>query len=818
MAAARKQKTPQSPGERRSKREADSGRSRSRNASGNVSGSRLTPWLLVAAVALFTVRLLIPAEATAEGSTLWVVQGWLALALLWVLERFRTHKPLLTWDVLTVAVLLLVAGHLLSGVAVFLRGGNKRAALNVMWEWVALGIGFFILRSLLREFGNAQRLLWALTGVAVALAGLGLHQHYIWLPQQRESYEQVRSRLDELREPGTAETMLQRGTRQQRIRELQNQLRQFGAPENPRGRRLWEERLYSDEPFGPFALANTFAGLLLVFLFTLVALLAGSFHPSFRWRPFVGPALAVLLVLWCLLLTKSRTAWVGGIAGAAAWWLIRPGGAIRGMHRWLRVAFLVAVAIVAVTAVTILSGGLDREVVSEAPKSLRYRWQYWTGTADLLQEFPVFGSGPGNFRAYYLKHKPAASSEEIRDPHNLVLDVWCNGGVAAVTGLLLLVVFVIRRAFAVTKNDEQQTPSLPPSTGDSMEPLRVWVCGVVGGFLLVLGRSWFVDDGTLDRHFAVLAGTLVALWATHATLKMSGILFAAFVASMVALLVHLTGAGGIEMPAITQLVLLLSIAVSGNGQKSASDEDAALPANPPEKPSADSQKPQSGQPQRGRNAATSQSRLLACVVGATTAAVLFGACLSTAMLPVMRSHWAMAAGDDALFSRGRADLADRFYRQSAEFDPFSPEPVRKLAVLAYSRWQRSRGDRRLLDAAIERQRIAVKLNERHFIGYWTLGRWLAERYRLSGRREDIEKSLEAFKAAVERYPHHAELLVEYAKALHTAGHHERAAELAARALVQDDVNRREGHVDKYLPQDVRKQMTTLREKHQIRHP
>src|SRR3990170_3588062 len=84
------------------------------------------------------------------------------------------------------------------------------------------------------------------------------------------------------------------------------------------------------------------------------------------------------------------------------------------------------------------SGGLDIQVISEAPKSLRYRVQYWCGAAAVLRESPVallFGTGPGNFRQHYLRHKLAESSEEIADPHNFLLDVWASGGMIAVAGL-----------------------------------------------------------------------------------------------------------------------------------------------------------------------------------------------------------------------------------------------------------------------------------------------------------------------------------------------------------------------------------------------
>src|SRR5262249_47471001 len=60
-------------------------------------------------------------------------------------------------------------------------------------------------------------------------------------------------------------------------------------------------------------------------------------------------------------------------------------------------------------------------------------------TWQMLRETPrnwLAGVGPGNFRQHYLQFKLPQSSEEIADPHNLVLDVWANGGLLALAGLV----------------------------------------------------------------------------------------------------------------------------------------------------------------------------------------------------------------------------------------------------------------------------------------------------------------------------------------------------------------------------------------------
>ena len=92
---------------------------------------------------------------------------------------------------------------------------------------------------------------------------------------------------------------------------LQLKLESQGIPTDEMGRKQYINGLqFSNEALGPFALANTFAGFLLVSL-----VLAGEL-----FRTLQGPrskamlaawAAALVLLLYCLILTKSRTAWTG---------------------------------------------------------------------------------------------------------------------------------------------------------------------------------------------------------------------------------------------------------------------------------------------------------------------------------------------------------------------------------------------------------------------------------------------------------------------------------------------------------------------------
>jgi len=780
-------------------------------------------WLAGIVVALLTARFLLPTEASVDGETLWLVQLWIPAAAVWTWRQVFRGRPMIRWDLGTLAVGLLVAGHLVSGFVLFSRGGDKRAAVNVMWEWVSLGITFVIVRSVFAEVGARRMVIWALTCVGVSLAGLGLHQHTVQFPQLAEEYQANRAEFDELQKTLHSGTASQRYARLARSRELHRWFVQREIPLEGPARNQWEARvLSSTEPFGTFALANTLAGLLVVFLFPAAAVTIAALRGDrsrirknsavrekdgriltnsatttriprkmdlspFSW---IVPAALVLLLLTCLVLTKSRTAWVGGIIGGLVWWWTGRGERT-AVRRWFAGA-AAGVGIIAVIAVgAALTGGLDEKVLSESPKSLRYRWQYWTGTAGVLEELPLFGPGPGNFRQRYLKHKSPGSSEEIRDPHNMVLDVWCNGGVIALGGLLLLFAWCARGLRLVVTGFSRSMPSPAPvakTALDRLKPVttsqpRAGIAGIVAGFLLVILYVWFLDSGDLSRLWGLMAGSAAAWFLTRRNLRTAPISTPCLAGAAAALAVHLLGAGGIEMPAVAQTLLLLCAAVVPCAVTS-TGEAADVPA-------------------------AYRARFAAAIVVTAAAAVLFGTCLSTATIPVLTRQSAAGNARNLWQAEGNLPQAEQMLKAAATNDPLSPQPVRELAELVFARWEKAPQQKPLLDRAIELQRLAIDLDPHHFRGYWTLGRWYALRHEIGRQPADLGLSLSFYAQAVERYPHNPHLLADQARILLQAGKTAEAAGVARQALDLDDLNRREGHSDKLLPRDFRQRLLEL---------
>jgi len=720
-------------------------------------------WFAVVGLALLAVRWFIPAESTDLGETLWLVPIWLLLTAAWFARgAFRGWTwTRLHWDLADLAVWLIVAGHLCSTGIVLLTGGHQRAAVNLAWEWVGVGIAFTMLRQWLPGGGASRRLLSLIIVVAVALSGLGLWQHFVWYPANRsllEEYNALAAQADR--------------TPQERARmgELADVLGSVALEPDPTARWVVQQRvLASTEPIGRFALANSLGGLLAVaFVLMLGACTArigaevSGVRTGVLW-------LVTTLVGSCLLLTKSRSAWIGSLAGLALWALLR-----RGAKRFSRahgIALGAAAAVlIGLIALAARTGGLDRLVITEAPKSVRYRIEYWTTSLNVIFEDPmttVFGAGPGNFRQRYLKHKLPESSEEVLDPHNQFLDAWTNGGLAALAGLCLVWIGFARRCGRLADDDAQQIPA-----PDTVRTDVVAALAVAGGLMFLAGQ--LLPLATLDAQFLLLLGVGAATVVLLPDLQINRRIAAS---AGFALGVHLLAAGGFGMPAFSAPLFLLLLPEPKTGASSTATDQPRSPW-------------------------ISMAPGLVCVALACAALV-------TAAVPAMISTAYVAAGDVSL---RQLDLqtSRRLFEDAAEIDRLDPEPWQHLAQLDVLEAERNptAADRSLISAVAHLQE-SIKRDpyspKRHF----SLGELLRRQYHKTRDSAVLEQAIEAMQSGVDGYPHEARMRATLAQTLSEAGRSQQAAEQARIALELDDLNVERAHYDRVLENELRDALSEL---------
>ncbi len=754
--------------------------------------------ILSAACVIILSRLLTPTEGAISGETLWVAQLTFGSLLVWGYACFRNGHLSLALDFLDLSVALLVMGHMMAAATVLWATGDRRAALNMLWEWAAVGGTFFLTRRALESQAGRRGLILLLFSAAATLAVLGVWQHFWGYPKLIREYDALVQQWQQLQTAEPPADFKAAADRDAQIERLRGEFLARDIPTDPAALSNWEHRLKdSTEPIGAFALANTLAGVLAALLFLGLGVLVEAVRRGESRMAILPWAAACMLIAYCLLLTKSRTAFVGCLTAAGAWALTGWEAPLRHRRRSLAGPGLVLAGGGILIVAAWLSGGLDRLVFSESAKSLRYRFEYWAGAWRVISESPqafLLGVGPGNFRQHYLLYKLPQASEEILDPHNMFLDVWANGGVMALAGLAgicicgcwSLAAGLVRACRQPAEGQSEPVLSWPagPATQQANPELRIrngersffrlaapWPVVVGGTLAFVITSCGFGDvTGEAMLLFPVWLG-FVLLFSTLAGKRVE-VGSAALGAAFLALAVHLLGAGGVAMPAVTAVWLTIA---------------ALVPIVPPG--------PKWSVSTRRR------TRLAPMVLAVPLA--LFVACLTTATGPVIVRTNSLAAGDAELYNHRRLAQSETLYRQGLAADGYSPEPPARLAMLAFERWRGRAGNtaagEREFERAVDWQHQAIAQDPLNFGGYRILARLFWEKYERLHRPDDARRSAEAFDQALARYPNNPGLRADAAEAWSSAGQTLPAREAARKALELHEINRLAGHPDKLLP-------------------
>jgi len=423
----------------------------------------------------------------------------LACAGLWTLGAVLSRRLAIRRGWLLAMIAAFAAWSLVSA----LHASDRRSALDCWIEQVAILLAGWTALQCCAERRHFALTVAVLAAVAATLAAKGLWQVLVEVPERVADFEMYR--LERLRQFGWA----------------------AGSPQA----QLIEKRLRDPAPFGFFALANLFAALLLVVAAALAGLaadklafaLCGRREPSAPRKrgevhlPTLAAGLTVAMALAAvavLVLTRSR----GGILAAAA--AAAGGGAVvwfgRRLARHWRKAVLAAGAALLAGLGGVAAYGLRHDRLPTT--TMTFRWFYWTASAEIVAENPLWGVGPGNFHQAYLQHRRPAAEEAVKMPHNFIAHALTQFGVPGGAIYLALVACVLaalaRPANAPAAPDEKPAhPAEPPPPWRG--PLAALVAAVLAG-RAAFGPSaspyMLVLDGVLPA--CVLAACfLAARWA-----------------------------------------------------------------------------------------------------------------------------------------------------------------------------------------------------------------------------------------------------------------------------------------------------------------
>ena len=696
------------------------------------------PLLLGAMTALFVARPLFPSEsAVTHGDGLPIVMLWLVLGVCWLLVAAGRPKFIVRFGCTDAAVLLLLACFAAAALWA-VHHGSPRPAINTFWEWAALGLCFLLARQLIESRREVRALAAVMIALSVAVAGYGLYQRVYEFPATRAYYNANPDRA--LREAGL-----------------------WYPPDSPQ-RKLYEDRLANTEPMATFALTNSLAGFLAPWLVVLAGIACTEVRNR---RRLAGLAILFVPVAVCLFLTHSRSGCLAALLGLAVVWPIARGKLSR--FGWKAPAAVLLLGVAAILAAGV-AGKIDCET---AAKSLGYRLQYWRSSMAMIADHPWLGCGPGNFQAVYTQYKLPEASEEIADPHNLLLEVWSTAGTPAMLALIAVIgCFAWQTCVRGTGKEKEGSDDLQDGEGllAAAEGQKIegqdnaWlfvIAGGAAGFLLSAPMGMLCEATpslaavALGLPLAVVSMTVLYGWVRDG--RLPRLLPAAAVA---VLLVNLSAAGGIALAGVAgSFWLLLALGLQGERPKS--------------------------------------TRLGWCwlVLGGTIA--MTAACYYTAYAPVLgcRRQLRLAETDAA--------RAAEHFRAAAAADTWAAEPQRKLAAAELFTWQLAHDAdayQRFERAAADFVRLSPKAAKS-----WLL---VGDCYSRVAASADpslaaAARAADAYRRAVELYPNSALHRAKLAEAILAAGEWEAFRREAEMALWLDEVT---PHADKKLPDATRRRL------------
>ena len=348
----------------------------------------------------------------------------LAALVCWIIGSALTGKIALNHRPLAVLMLAFaVLGYVSST-----HASDLRSAANGFLEQASLLAAAFLAAQL---FGDRRRfvlLLVVLAAVGATLAAKSYAQYFMEIPDRIAQFTMYRN--EQLKIAGI-------------------------APGTPQAA-AFENRLRDTAVTGFFGLANLLASLLIVLLMASAGLAADKFLHARQslaaWRqrrlkgdlhtPTLAAVIAVILaaaIVPVLLMTRSRGGIIAALAALASWAMICRFR--QGLARHWKKAVIVSAVALALCSAGVAAYGLKYDRLPS--KTLTFRWHYWTASAQIVQEHPLWGVGPGNFPSAYLSARRPAAEEAVKMPHNFVMHSLAEMGLPAGLCYLAIIGYVL---------------------------------------------------------------------------------------------------------------------------------------------------------------------------------------------------------------------------------------------------------------------------------------------------------------------------------------------------------------------------------------
>ncbi len=581
-------------------------------------------------------------------------------------------------------------------------GSHLRSGVNEMWWWVAAAALLSAARRICVCPNVPTVFFHLIISVTIAVAVFGWHQQLIGIPALIEMYESDPDAM--LRSAGVQ------------------------ADEGSSLRIVFHNRLCDGGPTGTFALANSMAALLVGGLVVMIGVTLQRWS-SMPTAQKVGWVVAIAIVGGMLLASRSRSAAgslliVTFIALTRRWW--------DGRIMTIAKASAAAGGVIAILGAIAWRFGRNTEWIGQAPASLEVRWRYWIASVKMVAQSPLFGVGPGQFKARYEMYRADASTEQIADPHNWFWQIATTGGlVAAIIALVLIsaILWRFRERASVGSAAIGFRPSVLYS-GAGVAVAMIWIGGAMVGYLPTIDAAMLATIAGMAILWLAIRSDEISIERESASYKITPQRIAGY--AVLAMAIDLMAAGGLIVPGVAiPLWVLIAIASTQTATqaiaKSTDVDSVALPGT-----------------------ANNRSRIV--IAGAVTLILIVW--YVTAILPIEQASAAKGRFEVA-WERGNVGEAESALRQAAAADRWDAEPMMQLAaVLSQAAVADSQNRVRWEAALREVQAEAIERAGRDPVSFRQLGDGQLQLFQRYGDIESLRSAESLFSLATTLAPAH----------------------------------------------------------------
>lgn len=187
-----------------------------------------------------------------------------------------------------------------------------------------------------------------------------------------------------------------------------------------------------------------FSGFISMFFILLLPLLYDEKKKIYKVFYF----LALIIMVFGLLLTFTRGAWISALVGAGVLFFLIPFSSMR--NRLITFGLGILILIIPLFS----SGFTERLLTTTVNASDNERFMIWRTAVTIIKEHPVFGAGLNMFKVHFsqINHLPYDTSHI--HAHNNILQIWAELGMIGLGLFIFMVVNMFRIAWSQLKSTD----------------------------------------------------------------------------------------------------------------------------------------------------------------------------------------------------------------------------------------------------------------------------------------------------------------------------------------------------------------------------